>query len=93
MVDPQAGPTWHARPLVGELGESASRYGAPRAPVNFADPRAMLLLLMMMMTMVVVMIYPPQVLGLVGCTIENGDEIAGARVVDKSKVGDGRTIV
>jgi hypothetical protein len=34
-----------------------------------------------------------QVLGLVGCTIENGDDIAGARVVDKSKVGDGRTIV
>ena len=53
----------------------------------------LLMMMMMMMTMVVVMIYPPQVLGLVGCTIENGDEIAGARVVDKSKVGDGRTIV
>lgn len=33
------------------------------------------------------------VLGLVGCTIENGDDITGARVVDKSKAGDGRTIV
>ena len=33
------------------------------------------------------------VLGLVGCTIENGDEITGARVVDKSKLGDGKTIV
>jgi len=33
------------------------------------------------------------VLGLAGCTIENGDDISGARVVDKSKMGDGRTIV
>jgi len=30
---------------------------------------------------------------LVGCTIEKGDEITGARVVDKSKPGEGRTIV
>jgi len=34
-----------------------------------------------------------QVLGLAGCTIENGDEITGARVVDKSKMGDAKTIV
>jgi hypothetical protein len=33
------------------------------------------------------------VMGLVGCTIENGDDITGARVVDKSKVGDAKTIV
>jgi hypothetical protein len=33
------------------------------------------------------------VLGLVGCTIEGSDDIAGARVVDKSKAGDGRTFV
>jgi len=32
-------------------------------------------------------------MGLVGCTIENGDDITGARVVDKSKVGDAKTIV
>lgn len=32
------------------------------------------------------------VLALVGCTIENGDEITGARVVDKSK-SDGRLLV
>lgn len=31
------------------------------------------------------------VLGLIGCTIENGDEITGARVVDKSANG-GRTM-
>jgi len=33
------------------------------------------------------------VLGLVGCTIENSDDICGVRVVDKSKAGDGRTFV
>jgi hypothetical protein len=52
----------------------------------FLPPPPLLLLLLLLVS-------PPQVLGLVGCTIENGDEIAGARVVDKSKVGDGRTIV
>jgi hypothetical protein len=34
-----------------------------------------------------------KVMGLVGCAIEHGDEITGARIVDKSKPSDSRLTV
>jgi hypothetical protein len=33
------------------------------------------------------------VMALVGCTLENGDDITGFRMVDKSKAGDNKTNV
>ena len=68
MGDSKATAASCVRPLVGKLGEFVSD--------QFSRLNHQLISSNIF--------YDFQVLGLVGCTIENGDDITGARIVDKS---------